>query len=380
MSHVSTPLARTLGAAALLSTAVAWGVASWQYDPHDPRLDILVPLALAAASVVGWLVVCRAAPLVKPLPVTGPAREAIPGRLGRVRRDRGLVATAYLVVWAPFAAANSAYGGRGSEIGAVYCALTFLLGAVLSVCNLALLQSWLGRAQRMLKEDAAAGGVHAVRVRFGTPVLETYRYPTGQGVGKIAARATYCVELVGEDEGDTGGERIVRLQAMNAGHSSAVGNKHLAQAGAQLAGQGGWLCWPTRWRDIAGTNKERTVSAAFVSDSGHVVWGQTLEEDYEHFLRDGAAPLRETDPALAVAPVPRPARYIPKVHASHLRIAGVGALFAVPFLLDVVPYWAALLLGVVSGALGLLAGMTLDSVPVDRELWTERTTSHPSLQ
>ncbi|MFI6464670.1 hypothetical protein [Streptomyces sp. NPDC050528] len=378
MSHVSTPLARTLGGAALLSTAVAWGAAALQYDPHDPRLDILVPLALAAVFVAGWLLACRAAPLVKPLPVTGPAREAIPGRLGTVRRDWGLVATAYLVVWAPFAAANSAYNGWGSDLGVVYCVLTFLLGAVLSVCNLALLQSWLGREQRMLKEDAAAGGVHAVRVRFGTPVLETYRYPTGQGVGKIAARATYGVELVHED--DTDGERIVRLQAMDAGHSGAVGNKHLGQAAAQLAGHEGWLCWPTRWRDIAGTNKERFVSAAFVSDSGHVVWGRTPEEDYEHFLRDDAAPLRKTDPALAVTPVPRPARYLPKVHVVHLRIAAVGALFAAPFLLDVVPHGIGLLLGVVSGALGIFAGMTLDSVPVDHELWTEHTTSDPSLQ
>lgn len=100
--------------------------------------------------------------------------------------------------------------------------------------NLALLPSYLGREQRLLKEDAAAGGVH---------------------------------------EGDTDGERTVRLQAMNAGHSSTVGDKHLSQSAAQLADHSGWLCWPTRWRDIAGTNKEHTVSAAFVSDSGHVVWG-----------------------------------------------------------------------------------------------------------
>ncbi|MBK3567495.1 hypothetical protein [Streptomyces sp. MBT62] len=378
MQHVSTPLARTLGAAALLSAAVAWGAAAFQYDPHHARLDILVPLGLAAVFVVGWLVACRAAPLVEPMTVAGSAREAIPGTLGTVRRDWGLAATAYLVVWAPFAAANSAYGGRGSQLGAVYCLLTFIVGVVTSVCLLSLFQSYLGPMQRMLKEDAAKGAVHAVRVRFGTPVLETYRYPTGQGLGKIAASTTYGVELVPEGESD--GQRTVRLQAMQAGHSRAVGNKHLANAVAQLGGHSGWLCWPTRWKDIAGTNKERLVPAAFVSDSGLVVWGQTKEEDYEPFLRDGAAPLRETDPALAVAPLPRPARYLPGVHASHLRIAAVGALFALPFLLDVVPDWAALLLGVVSGALGLLAGMTLDSVRMDPEPWTVRTTSHPSLQ
>ncbi|MFE2422835.1 hypothetical protein [Streptomyces hokutonensis] len=378
MQHVSTPLARALGAAALLSTAVAWAAAAFQYDPHHARLDILVPLALAGAFVVGWLVVCRAAPLVKPMAMAGAPREAIPGALGTVRRDWGLVATAYLVVWTPFAAANSAYGGRGSQLGAVYCGLTFIVGVVTSLCLLCLLQSYLGPMQRMLKEDAAKGGVHAVRVRFGTPVLETYRYPTGRGLGKIAARTAYSVELV--DDCDTDGQPTVRLQAMNAGHSSAVGDKHLANAVAQLGGHSGWLCWPTRWKDIAGTNKERLVPAAFVSDSGHVVWGQTVEEDYAPFLRDGAAPLRETDPALAVAPVPRPSRYLPGVHAWHLRIAAVGALFALPFLLDVVPDWAALLLGVVSGALGLLAGMTLDTVRIDKEPWTVRATSHPSLQ
>lgn len=182
--------------------------------------------------------------------------------------------------------------------------------------NLALLPSYLGREQRLLKEDAAAGGVH---------------------------------------EGDTDGERTVRLQAMNAGHSSTVGDKHLSQSAAQLADHSGWLCWPTRWRDIAGTNKEHTVSAAFVSDSGHVVWGADTGGELRALSARRCRSQWETDPA-------------------------VGALFAVPFLLDVVPHGIGLLLGVVSGALGIFAGMTLDSVPVDHELWTERTTSDPSLQ
>ncbi|MFF1442495.1 hypothetical protein [Streptomyces sp. NPDC058295] len=378
MQHLSTPLARTLGAAALLSAAAAWGAASIRYDADGPRLDVLAPLALAAVSVVGWLMASRSAPLVKLLPSTAPPRETIPGKLGAVRRDWGLVAAAYLTVWAPFVAANSAYGGRGSQLGAVYCLLTFILGAVLSLCNLALLQSNLGRSQRMLKEDAAAGSVHAIRVRFGTPVLEMYRYPTGQGVGRIAASTSYGVELV--HEGDTGEQRTIRLRAMRAAQSDKVGDKHLTHAASQLVSHGGWLCWPARWRDIAGTNKDLKVPVAFVSDSGHVVWGEMQQDDYAYYLRDGAAPLCETDPGLAVAPLPRPSRYFPQVHASHLRVAAVGALLAVPFLLDVVPYWAGLVLGVVSGALGLLAGMTMDGVGVDQEPWTVRTTSHPSLQ
>lgn len=378
MQRTSTPFARTLGAAALLSTAVAWGAAWIGYDADAPRLDVLVPLALAAVFVVGWLLACRSAPPVQPLPVTAPPREGIPGKLGTVRRDWGFVTAAYLTVWAPYVAAHTAWGEGGSALGALYSLLAWLLGAVLSLCLLALLQSNLGSAQSMLRKDAAAGSVHAVRVRFGTPVREAYRYPTGNGVGRIATSSTYFVELV--SEGATGVQRKVRLQAMSAGHSDTVGDKHLTHAAAQLVGHDGWLCWPTRWRDIAGTNKEGTVSAAFVSDSGHVVWGVTTKEDHEYYLRAGAAPVCRTDTALAARPLPRPSRYFPKVHASHLRMAAVGALLAVPFLLGVVPYWAGLLLGVISGALGLLAGATMDGVGVDQEPWTVRERSHPALR
>ncbi|MCL7380356.1 hypothetical protein [Streptomyces sp. 35G-GA-8] len=379
MQQRSIPLARTLGAAALLSTAAAWGAAWIRYEADAPRLDILVPLALAAVFVVGWLLASRSAPPVEPLPATAPPREEIPGKLGAVRRDWGFFAAACLTVWAPYVAARTAYGDGGSVLGSLYCLLAWLFGVVLSLSALGLLKNQLGPGQRMLRKDAAAGRVHAVRVRFGTPVRESYRYPTGSGVGQVATSSTYYVELVPEAGAE--GRRTVRLQAMSGyNFRIAVGDKHLAQAAARLVGHGGWLYWPTRWRDIAGTDKQRRVSAAFVSDSGHVVWGVTPEEDHTEYLRAGVAPVRETDTALAVAPLPRPSRYIPKVHASHLRVAALGALLAVPFLLGVVPYWAGLLLGVISGAVGLFAGMTMDGVGVDQEPWTVRKTSHPALR
>ncbi|MEW2515505.1 hypothetical protein [Streptomyces sp. NPDC046870] len=377
MQHRSTTLADALGTAALLSAAAAWGAASIRNDT-GPRLDILVPLALAALFALGWLLASRSAPVVEPLPATAPARETIPGHLGAVRHDWGLVATAYLTVWAPYVAACAANEGRGSLLGALYVVVTFVFGAGLSLCCLSLLQSCLDRSQRMLKEDAAAGRVHAVRVLFGTPVREAYRYPTGKGVGQIGVTSRYFIELVPEDE--TAGQPVVRLRTTHVGHSVVVSEKHLTHAAAQLRGHGGWLCWPTRWRDIAGTDKERKVSAAFVSDSGHVVWGVTHEEDHAGYLRGGAAPVHETDAALGVAPLPRPSRYFAKVHGWHLGVAAVGALLAVPFLLDVVPYWAALLLGVVSGALGVFAGMTLDGAGVDQEPWSARERLHPSLR
>jgi hypothetical protein len=55
-------------------------------------------------------------------------------------------------------------------------------------------------------------------------------------------------------------------------------------------------------------------------------------------------------------------------------------MLSVPFLLGVVPHWAGMLLGVLSGIVGLFAGMTMGGAGVDQEPWTERTTSHPSLR
>ncbi|MGP2437273.1 hypothetical protein [Streptomyces sp. JW3] len=375
---MSTPLARTLGATALGSAAVAWLAAGFHFV-GAPRWDVLVPLALAAVSALGWLLACRAAPAVRPLPVTAPPSDTIPGKLGPIRRDWGFAAAAWLTVWAPYVAGRTAWKGDGSPLGALYCLLAWFLGVVLTLFVIGLLKNQLYPAQRMLRADAAGGGVHAVRVRFGTPLRGVYRYPTGTGVGKIAAFVTHGVELVPEN--GTGDGPAVRLLAME-GHNFriALGDKHLTHAAAQLVGHTGWLCWPTRWRDIAATNPKHKVPAAFVSDSGHVVWGETAEDGHTPYLRGGAAPLHATSPARAADPLPRPSRYFPKTHASHLRIAAVGALLAVPYLTGVVSSWPGMLLGVAAGAAGLFAGMTMDGVGVDKEPWTTLESSHPSLR
>ncbi|MGW5465330.1 hypothetical protein [Streptomyces sp. NPDC003996] len=315
---------------------------------------------------------------MRPLPATAPAQGRIPGKLGAVRRDWGYVVAAYLTVWAPFVAACSAYGGRGPILGGLYDILTWLLGAVLSLFAIGLLKNQLGSAQRILREDAAAGSVHAIRVRFRTPVREAYQYTTGDRARPFATSSSYCIEL--EPENDADMQRTIRLEAMYSGHNfhMTVGDRHLAQAAARLVGHSGWLCWPTRWRDSAATDKQRRVAAAFVSDSGHVVWGVTPDKDHGKYLRAGAAPVRETDSALTARPLPRPSRYFPKVHPSRLGVAAVGALLAVPYLLSVVPHWAALLLGLMAGAVGLFAGMAMGGGGVDQEPWTVRRTSRPS--
>ena len=370
MQHVSTPLARTLGAAALLSAAVAWTATSLPVR-DAPRWEVLVPLALAALFSLGWVAASRWAPLVKPLPVPATPQERIPGELGAVRRDWGFFLAAFLTVWAPCAAACAAVGkGVDPFLFSLYVVLSWPFGAVLSLYVVSLLKNQLGPGQRILREDAAAGSVHAIRVRFRAPVQRS----TGNSVAPFSL---YCFDLAPESENDR--QPSIRLQAMSGENfRMAVGDKHLAHAAAQLVGHSGWLCWPTRWRDIAGTNKERSVSAAFVSDSGHVVWGVTPSDDYGKYLRAGAAPVRPTDTAFAVAPLPRPSRYFRMVHALHLSIAAVAALLSVPFLLGAVPHWAGMPLGVLSGLLGFFAGMTLDHQGVDREPWTVGAASHPS--
>ncbi|MGW2742876.1 hypothetical protein [Streptomyces sp. NPDC001450] len=200
-----------------------------------------MPLALAALFSLGWVLAGRWAPPVEPLPTTAPPQERIPGKLGAVRRDWGFFVAACLTVRAPCAAGCVAVAAAGDDdpfLYALYVVVSWLFGVVLSLYALALLKNQLGPGQRMLREDAAAGSVHAVRVRFATPVREAYRYPTGDGVGRIATSSTYCIELVHENE--AGRRRTIRLRAMS-GHNFriSVGNKHLAHAAARLVGRTG---------------------------------------------------------------------------------------------------------------------------------------------
>jgi hypothetical protein len=60
----------TLGTAALLSAVAAWGMAWFRSGAGTPRRDLLVPLDLAAVFAGAWLLACRWAPPVEPLPAT----------------------------------------------------------------------------------------------------------------------------------------------------------------------------------------------------------------------------------------------------------------------------------------------------------------------
>ncbi|MEW2620477.1 hypothetical protein [Streptomyces sp. NPDC048106] len=312
----------------------------------------------------------RSTPLAKTLGAAAPSAAAVSWVMTYTegRTD---------VVWAPNAAANSAFDNGQSSFTALYVVLTWLLGVVLSVYATVLLRSPLRTGQRVLRKDAAAGGVHAIRVRVRCPVRETNPYMTGDRARRVATSSAYCVELVPEDDADR--QRTIRLQAIPAISKRHVrispGDRHLAHAA--LVGHGGWLCRPERWRESIGADPQRRAAAAFVSDSGHVVWGVTPDKDHRKYLRAGAAPVRKTDPALAVKPLTRPSRHIdfPRVHFFRLVIATAGALLVLPCALGVVPGWAGLPLSMAAGALALLAGVPMRDEAEDRDRWTVREPS-----
>jgi hypothetical protein len=72
---------------------------------------------------------------------------------------------------------------------------SWFFGAVLSLYVVSLLKNQLGPGQRILRADAAAGSVHAIRVRFRAPVERS----TGNSVTPFAA---YCLEPAPESEAD----------------------------------------------------------------------------------------------------------------------------------------------------------------------------------
>ncbi|MFJ3964653.1 hypothetical protein [Streptomyces sp. NPDC090036] len=379
----STPLARILGAAALLCAAVALGAT--QADRAGTttgaaRPDILLPLLAAGVLAAGWVLAVRAAPQVEPLPAA-PARTAIPAVLAAVRRDPGHLAGALLLVWAPYAAAAAAHAGSGSAAGSLICLIAFFFAIGTSPYALRdLLGRQLGSAERLLREDAAAGRVHAVRVRIDRAVREDPPRPAATGIRAPRADASRRLELIPSTP--DGAPPPVGFRPMSgSGFRTLTGDKHLAQAAAQLVGHEAWLCWPARWKLAlaAPTDRRFPLPAALVTDSGHVVWGRTFEEDWDRYLRAGAAPEHPTDPGLTAVPLPRPARFVPRAHGRGLLALAAAFLTALPCLLGLVTLPVALFLAVSAGLLVLGAGLWISGSATrpDPRLWTVREETRP---
>ncbi|MGW7440627.1 hypothetical protein [Streptomyces sp. NPDC054849] len=76
----------------------------------------------------------------------------------------------------------------------------------------------LGTAERLLREDAAARRVHAVRVRIDTAVRENVRRPALTGVGRIRADAS---RLEPSPQTPGGDRPPIRFQPMSGHHTAA---------------------------------------------------------------------------------------------------------------------------------------------------------------
>ncbi|MFE4965690.1 hypothetical protein [Streptomyces sp. NPDC056660] len=123
----------------------------------------------------------------------------------------------------------------------------------------------LGARRRVLCADAAAGQVHAVRVRIEAPVRKRYE-TRGDKPGTIKAEHTHWLEV-----SPVGGGRPLQVCPMypaGGGTGLTRSTTDLLQAGLQLGGHQAWMCLPTRWKLI-----EKGLPVALVADTGHVVWG-----------------------------------------------------------------------------------------------------------
>ncbi|MFI7357674.1 hypothetical protein ACIBTP_27595 [Streptomyces avidinii] len=92
-----------------------------------------------------------------------------------------------------------------------------------------------------------------------------------------------------------------------------TGDQHLARAAAaRLVGHEARLCRPARRKQApaAPTDRRFPLSAALVTDTGHVVRCRTFATDRDRCPRAGRAPEHPTDPRLTAVPLPHPVRFV----------------------------------------------------------------------
>lgn len=296
----TTVLTRLCGGAAIVAVAAAVGLALVRHDAPTPRWDVIELLGVAALAAGGWILACRAAPTVRvESPV--PARTSIPRSLRQPPHDWGLAAGVTLTIVTPLAAlwfGFTLYEGALTGFAAVLgTGLGFWLLVYVATD---LLGRRLGARQRVLCADAAAGQVHAVRVRIGAPVWKRYE-TRGDKPGTIKAEHTHWLEA-----SPVGGGVPLQVYPMypaGGGTGLTRTTTDLLQAGLQLGVHQAWLCLPTRWKLI-----DKGLPVALVADTGHVVWGELTRDAAHRYLADpvnGAPinlyPTSSDRPSLALA-------------------------------------------------------------------------------
>lgn len=365
----STLLTRALGTGALAAAATSLALVYVPVTPSAPRLDTVGALAAGAVLTAAWALACLTAPRLK-APVTSPPAEppALPAHLPSPPRDLGRATGATLIALTPCTLVWLAMTG-GTFIGSFLFFLT-LFGTLK-------IATFLRRSAspkvfrdkvRVLIEDAAAGEVHAVRVRVGRPLLLRYS-ERGDHPGQISVTQEYSLLLH-----DAGGDEIPL---------ATTEVSELARAGELLSGAQGWLMWSRRYKLI-----ESMQPVAFVADhDGTTILGLTnpAEVTYRTATHSARDP-RPTTRDRRARPLRRNAKFRLPVHGPIAAGALLASLLCLPALLlgtDGLPALLAwLLCGLAAAAFvyGVLRGVgaNTDSVVKDTE-WTVRDEQDPSI-
>ncbi|MFE2540394.1 hypothetical protein [Actinacidiphila glaucinigra] len=169
-----------------------------------------------------------------------------------------------------------------------------------------------GTGMAKMRADAAAGRVHACRVRIGPAVWQQH-----------AGFKAWSVELKLPD-------RMLRLSGH--GNLTSSGYRELLGVSSRYGGDDAWLCWP-----LGSGNHDSSTVAVLVLDDGQTVWGKIV-------IRQGGQPADrnfrlpgtnvETSPARTTRPLfPVVSRYRPSVHPWAVALLATAFLAVLPVLL-----------------------------------------------
>ncbi|MFE7245440.1 hypothetical protein [Streptomyces sp. NPDC057580] len=375
----ATVLTRLCGGAALVAVTVAVGLVLVWHDAPTPRWDIIEALGVAALAAGGWILACRAAPTVRvESPV--PAQASIPRSLGQPPHDWGLAAGVVLTIVTSLAVLRFGFTLYEGALTGLAVIVGIGLGFWLLVYVVTdLLGHRLGPRQRVLCTDAAAGQVHAVRVRIGAPIWKRY-VKRGDKPGTIKAEHTHWLEV-----SPVGGGVPLQVYPMypaGGGTGLTRTTTDLLQAGLQLGSHQAWVCLPTRWKLI-----EEGLPVALVADTGHVVWGELSRDAARQYLADpvnGAPvnlhPTSPDHPSLALA---GRAKFRQDLHGRQLVWLLAAFALAAPALLGAVAGFPGSLLclgtAVAVAASGL--GVTRRAGELPGEIgWTVRESRDPAIR
>lgn len=375
----ATVLTRLCGGTALVAVTVAVGLALVRHDAPTPRWDIIGALGVAASAAGGWILACRAAPTVRvESPV--PAQASIPRSLRQPPHDWGLAAGVVLTIVTPLAVLR--FGVTRYEGVLTVLALVAGMGFgfwLLVYVATDLLGHRLGARQRVLCADAAAGQVHAVRVRIEAPVWKRYE-KRGDKPGTIKAEHTHWLEV-----SPVGGGRPLQVYPMypaGGGTGMTRSTTDLLQAGLQLGGHQAWMCLPTRWKLI-----EKGLPVALVADTGHVVWGELSRDAARQYVADpvnGASvnlhPTSPDRPSLALA---GRAKFRRDLHGRQLLWLLAAFALAAPALLGAVAGFPGSLLcfGTAAAVAASGLGVTRRAGELPGEIgWTVRESRDPAIR